>query len=160
MAKTTRKGLTTSDGTSADPDLSTAKTEPVSQQMLDAFHSNCKTLEAGIEKTGTRLRIALTDENGAEPFLIRAKVGSGNKMRVYTLKDTAAAMTSALEPAGVTTEGFLEQATAIATAMRTPGIPAPVLWSEPILIISGMASGTVDDWKQRRAFVRERNVAE
>ena len=114
------------------------------------FQANCRTLADAIAKTGTRLRIALTAETGAEPFLIHARYDIGSRMHVYGEAETERAITSGLEAAGSTCRGFLEEAAEAGRRLATPEVPLPVVWDEPGLVIAGIAPGTVARWRRRR----------
>ena len=61
------------------------------------FQANCRILADAIAKTGTRLRIALTAETGAEPFLIHASYDIRSRMQVCGEAETERAITSGLE---------------------------------------------------------------
>ncbi len=114
------------------------------------FHANCRTLADAIAKTGTRLRIALTAETGAEPFLIHASYDIRSRMHLYDEAETERAITSGLEAAGSTCREFLEEAAEAGRRLATPKIPLPVVWDEPGLVIAGIAPGTVARWRRRR----------
>ena len=114
------------------------------------FRANCRTLAAAIAKTGTRLRIALTAETGAEPFLIHSSYDIGSRMRVYGEAETERAITSGLEAAGSTCREFLEEAAEAGRRLAMPEVPLPVVWDEPGLVIAGIAPGTVARWRRRR----------
>ena len=117
-------------------------------QAPQRFRANCRTLADAIAKSGTRLRIALSAETGAEPFLIHASYQS--RMHVYGQAETEAVITSGLEGAGLRCQEFLEQAAEAGRHRAPPEIPLPVLWDEPALVIAGMAPGTVALWRERR----------
>ena len=114
------------------------------------FQVNCRALADAIAKTGTRLRIALTAETGAEPFLIEASYDIRSRMHVYGEAETERAITSGLEAAGSTCREFLEEAAEAGRRLAAPEIPLPVVWDEPGLVIAGMAPGTVARWRRRR----------
>ena len=114
------------------------------------FQANCRMLADAIAKTGTRLRIALTAEAGAEPFLSHASYDIGSRMPVYGEAETERAITSGLEAVGSTCREFLEEAAEAGRRFATPEVPLPVVWDEPGLVIAGMAPGTVARWRRRR----------
>ena len=114
------------------------------------FHADCRTLADAIAKTGTRLRIALTAETGAEPFLIHASYDVGSRMHVYGDAETERAITSGLAAAGSMCRDFLEEAAEAGRRLATPEVPLPVVWDEPGLVIAGIAPGTVALWRRRR----------
>lgn len=113
------------------------------------FRANCRTLADAVAKTATRLRIALTAETGAEPFLIHASYDIGSRMRVYGEAETERAITSGLAAAGSTCREFLEEAAEAGRRLATPEVPLPVVWDEPGLVIAGIAPGTVARWRRR-----------
>ena len=117
---------------------------------LVSFRADCRTLADAIAETGTRLRIALLAETGAEPFLIRASYDIDSRMYVYPEAETEAAITRGLETVGSTCRQFLETATEAGRRLATPRVPLPVLWDEPALVIGGMAPGTLRRWRQRQ----------
>ena len=114
------------------------------------FCANCRILADAIAKSGTRLRIALSAETGAEPFLIHASYDIQSRMHVYGQAETEAVITSGLEAAGLRCQEFLKEAAEAGRHRATPEIPLPVLWDEPALVIAGMAPGTVALWRERR----------
>ncbi len=114
------------------------------------FQANCRMLADAIAKTGTRLRIALTAETGAEPFLIHASYDIRSRMHVYGKAETERVITSGLEAAGSTCREFLEEAAEAGRRLATPEIPLPIVWDEPGLVIAGIAPGTVARWRRRR----------
>ena len=114
------------------------------------FNANCRALADAITKTGVRLRIALTPGSGAEPFLIHARYDIESRMHVYGEAETEAAIAGGLEGTGSTCREFLKEAAEAGGRLATPGIPPPVLWDEPALVIAGIAPGTVARWRKRR----------
>ena len=114
------------------------------------FDTKCRTLAKAIAKTGTRLRIALSAEAAAEPFLIHARYEIRSRMHVYGETETEATVTRGLQAADSTCQEFLNEAADIGRRLSTPDIPLPVLWDEPTLVIAGIAPGTIARWRKRR----------
>ena len=103
-----------------------------------------------MQRLGTRLRIALSADADAEPFLIHATYQIDSRMHVYPRADTETAIAGALEGTGSTYREFLDEATETGRRLAKPQTPLPLVWDEPALIISGMAPGTVARWRARR----------
>lgn len=114
------------------------------------LRAECRALTDAIATTGTRLRIALTADGDPEPFLIHASYHVHSRMHVYAATETEAVMARALESAGTTYRRFLNDAADCGRRLQQPGTPPPVLWDEPAVVITGMAPGTIAEWRRRR----------
>ena len=101
-------------------------------------------------RRGTRLRIALTTDGAAEPFLIHAKYEIKSRIHVYEPDETEAVITDALRATGSTCREFLDEATEAGGRRTQTKTPVPTIWDEPAFVIGGMAPGTVAHWRERR----------
>lgn len=128
-------------------------------RLPTCFRAKCRTLADANEKIGTRLRIALSTESAAEAFLIHASYHIHSRMHVYGEAETEAAITRALDVSGSTCQEFLEEAADAGRRLAKPGLPPPVLWDEPTLVIAGIAPGTVAIWRRRRLEGTDRGGA-
>ena len=114
------------------------------------FEAKCRAVAEAMERIGTRLRIALTADGNAEPFLIHARYEIKSRMHVFRQAETETAITDALRATGSTCQEFLEEAAETGRRLATPQTPLPVVWDEPTLVIGGIAPGTVARWRKRR----------
>ena len=115
------------------------------------FETKCRAVADGMERIGTRLRIALTGNSQAVPFVIHARYEINTRMHVYGQTETETAIRDALKPIDATCQEFLDEAARTGRRLAKPQTPLPVVWDEPALVIAGMAPGTVAHWRRRRA---------
>ena len=115
------------------------------------FAARCRAVADAAERTGTRIRIILTADGGAEPFMIHARYEINSRMHVYGQTKTETAISDALEATGASRREFLREAAETGRRTADAGTPPPVVWDEPALVIGGMAPGTVTRWRKRRA---------
>ena len=131
--------------------------EAASQKAKDAggaerarFNADCRALAAWMTQTGLRLRIALDDRGEPVPFIIHANYSILSRMSVYLETTTRNAITRALRATNRTCDDFLRDAAQIGRPAGKLGLPPPVIWDEPALVIAGVAPGTVKDWRERQ----------
>ena len=115
-----------------------------------AFETRCCAVADAMEQAGARLRVTLTTNGTAEPFLISARYQIKSRMHVHPQREAEAAITDAIRPLGGTYREFLDVAVRNGRRLAKPHRPAPVVWNEPALIIAGIAPGTVALWRKRR----------
>ncbi len=132
--------------------------EAASQKAKDAggadrarFNADCRALAARMTRTGLRLRIALDGRREPRPFIIHASYSILTRMYVYPDTVTRTAITRALQATNRTCDDFLREAAEIGRRAGKPGLPPPVIWDEPALVIAGVAPGTVKDWRDRQS---------
>ena len=114
------------------------------------FEAKCRAVTNAMERIETRLRIAVTADGDAEPFLIRARYEIESRMHVYRKAETETAISDGLKPTGTTCREFLDDAAETGRRLATARTPLPVVWDEPALVIAGIAPGTVARWRERR----------
>ena len=127
----------------------TARTCAGPRRVVGSRHAG-QTPRAACSRLAQGLRIALSADADAEPFLIHATYQIDSRMHVYPRPDTETAIAGALEGTGSTYREFLDEATEPGRRLAKPQTPLPLVWDEPALIISGMAPGTVARWRARR----------
>ena len=115
------------------------------------FEAKCRAVADATERIGTRVRIVLTANGGAEPFMIHARYEINSRMHVYGQTETETAISDALEATGASCREFLHEAAETGRRLANARTPLPVVWDEPALVIAGVAPGTVTRWRKRRA---------
>ena len=135
----------------ADGHRGAKRTDRVRLEAPTKFEADCRAIATAMEKTGARLRVALTTDGNAEPFLISARYAIRSRMQVHRQTEAERTIDRALEPEGGSCREFLDEAARRGRLLAKPDTPRPVVWNEPALVIAGIAPGTVALWRERRA---------
>lgn len=127
------------------------RTDRVSLDAPTSFEADCRAIATAMEKTGARLRVALTTDGNAEPFLISARYAIRSRMQVHRQTEAERTIDRALAPESGSCREFLDEAARRGRLLAKPDTPRPIVWNEPALVIAGIAPGTVALWRERRA---------
>ena len=120
-------------------------------QTKGEFEALCGEVEKGFATLGMRLRIALQRDQRPEIFLLYESRRTKTGTEVYSEAEAITIMDGLLTQHQSNADLFLEHAINIAAELRrSPEEPEPVVWSEPNLVISGIAPGILDRWRSRR----------
>ena len=117
----------------------------------ERFKVLCRELGADIAKQGLRLRIALHQDQKPEAFLLYAIASTKTQTQVYTETKAVSIMNGLLARHGSNADQFLEEAATVGAKLRRATEKRePVVWSDPGLVISGIAPGILERWRRRR----------